>query len=83
MAFSASRIERTVAGNLIMEVWSFNAASVTGGVVGVGISHISAVHIDNETSGMVAGQKALVSDQNVTLSGLNSNDTGKFTVIGH
>ena len=66
-----------------MEVIAFDAAGVTTGVISSHLGHILSVHINNETSGVVAGQKAAVSGQNITLSGLNASDVGTVIVFGY
>lgn len=83
MAFSSSTKSQSLAGSLRMETIAFNAAGVTTGVASAHMSHIDCVVICNETSGVVAGQKAAVDGQQITLSGLNSNDVGTLLVIGH
>jgi hypothetical protein len=83
MAFSSTYQAKSIAGNLKIEVINFNSASVTTGAITCHMSHILSVHIQNTTSGVVAGQKAAISGQTVTLSGLNSNDVGNITVIGY
>lgn len=84
MAFSSAKKSRTDAGNVMIEVWSFNAAGVTTGTISAGISKIHAVHLNNEVSGSVSGQKATY-DANglITIAGVTSNDTGTITVIGN
>jgi len=83
MAFSSAKKSRSDAGNVMIEVYSFNAAAVTSGTISAGIGKIQSVSLNNETSGAVAGQKA-VYDANglITISGLTSNDIGSIIVIG-
>lgn len=83
MAFSYSSKQVNVIGNKKMEVISFDAASVTTGVATSKLSHIDSVLINNVTSGVVAGQKAVVSGQNITLSGVNASDVGELVVFGY
>ena len=83
MAFSSSSKSYTITGTRKIEIISFNAASVTTGVASSKISHIDSVLINNETSGVVAAQKAAVSGQNITITGLNSNDVGTLVVFGY
>jgi hypothetical protein len=84
MAFSSAKKTRSDAGNVILEVWSFNAASVTTGTISPGVSNVLSVLINNETSGAVSGQKAVAATSGlITLTGLNSNDVGTITVIGY
>jgi hypothetical protein len=82
MAFSYASERYTIAGTLKVEIIEFNAAAVTTGVVSSKISNIAAVIIANTTSGVVAGQKAIWTGQNITLSGVNANDVGDLIVIG-
>lgn len=68
-------------GNLVVEVHSFNAASVTSGDISTGLGTIHSAILQNETTegqGIVAR-----SGQTVSLSGLTSNDTGTVVVIGY
>lgn len=83
MAFSSSSKQVNVIGVKKMEIISFNCASVTTGVASSKLSHIDSVLINNTTSGVVAGQKAVVSGQDITLSGVNSNDVGELVVFGY
>lgn len=83
MAFSSSSKGVNIAGIKKIEVISFNAASVTSGTISSKISHIEAVIIQNETSGSVAGMKAVATGQNIAVSGLNSNDVGNVVVFGY
>lgn len=83
MAFSYSSKQVNVIGNKRMEVISFNAASVTTGVATSKLGHIDTVLINNTTSGVVAGQKAVVSGSSITLSGVNASDVGEIVVFGY
>ena len=81
MAFSSSRISRSMAGNLVIEVWSWNAASVTTGTLSTGLStimHISSNNLVTEDVG-----KWTASGQVVTVSGVTSSDTGTVMVVGY
>lgn len=52
MAFSASKLSRSVAGNIVKEIWSFNCDGVTGGTIGTGIGRVKGASFNNEvTSG--------------------------------
>ncbi|MEK9751576.1 MAG: hypothetical protein VW236_08500 [Flavobacteriaceae bacterium] len=80
MAFSSERISRTIAGNVIIEVWSFNAASVTSGTIGSGIGSVQHVSVNNYVS---EGQGlATVSGSSVALSSVVANDTGTVVIVG-
>lgn len=80
MAFSSERISRTIAGNVIIEVWSFNAASVTSGSINTGLGTVQHVSVNNYAS---EGQGlATVSGSTVSLSSVVSNDTGTIVVVG-
>ena len=81
MAFSSSRVSRSMAGNLVIEVWSWNAASVTTGTLSTGLStimHISSNNLVTEDVG-----KWTSSGQVVTVSGVTSSDTGTVMVVGY
>lgn len=81
MAFSSEKKARSIAGNLLMEVHSWNAASVTSGTINTGISNILHVGVNNLVS---EGQGlAVPSGANVALSSVVSNDTGTIVVIGY
>ena len=81
MAFSSEKKARTLMGNLVAEVHSFNAASVTSGNISAGVSTILHVSLQNNVT---AGAGLAVSTgQAVALSGLTSNDTGTILVIGY
>lgn len=80
MAFSSALKARSIAGNLVMEVHSWNAASVTSGTINTGLGTILHASVNNEVS---EGQGlAVPSGSNVALSGVTSNDTGTIVVIG-
>lgn len=81
MAFSSERKSRSVAGNLIIEVWSWDAASVTSGTVNTGLGTIIHAQVNNlvsEGEGL-----AVPSGSNVALSSVTSNDTGTMLVVGY
>ena len=81
MAFSSSKKARSLAGNVVMEVYSFDAASVTSGTISTGLGTILAVVLNNETT---EGQGyPTKSGQTVTLTGLTSSDTGTVIVVGY
>jgi hypothetical protein len=81
MAFSSEKKARSVAGSLIMEVHSWNAASVTSGTINTGIPNILHVSVNNLVS---EGQGlAVPSGANVALSSVTSNDTGTVVVMGY
>lgn len=82
MAFSSEKKARSLAGNLVMEVHSWNAASVTSGTINTGISTILHVGVNNLVTADKPG-KAVPSGANVALSGVTSNDTGTIVVIGY
>lgn len=83
MAFSSSSKQVNVIGVKKMEIISFDAASVTTGVASSKLSHIDSVLINNTTSGVVAGQKVVVSGSDITLSGVNASDVGELIVFGY
>ena len=68
-------------GNLLVEVHSWNAASVTSGSISTGISHILHVDINNDVT--EGDGKAVATGQTVALSGVTSNDTGTLMVVGY
>lgn len=81
MAFSSEKKARSIAGSLVIEVHSWNAASVTTGDISTGIAHVLSAVIQNEVT---EGQGIVARDgQKVTLSGLTSNDTGTLIVVGY
>lgn len=80
MAFSSERLIRSDAGNVMIEVWSWNAASVTTGTISTGLStilHISSNNLVTEDVG-----KWTASGQTVTVSGVTSSDTGTVMIVG-
>jgi hypothetical protein len=83
MAFSYSSEQINVIGIKKMEIISFNAASVTTGTAYTKLSHVDAILINNTTSGVVAGQKAVATGSAIVLSGVNSNDVGDLVVFGY
>jgi hypothetical protein len=81
MAFSASRLSRSIAGNVIKEVWSWNAASVTTGSFSAGMGTIQHISPNNNVTEDVG--KWTSSGSTVTVSGVTSNDTGTVEVTGY
>ena len=80
MAFSASLKAQSIAGNIKMEVWSWNAAGVTTGSFSSGISTILHKQSNNDVTedvGLLTN-----SGQTVTISGVTSNDTGTIVIFG-
>lgn len=80
MAFSSSLKARSIAGNVRIEVWSFDSDSVTTGTIETGIGTIHHVSLNNEVT--EGDGKATKSGSTVTLSGLTSDDTGTILVVG-
>lgn len=81
MAFSSEKKARSLAGNLVMEVHSWSAASVTSGTINTGLGTILHAQVNNLVS---EGQGlAVPSGSNVALSSVVSNDTGTLVVIGY
>lgn len=81
MAFSATLIKQDVIGTSRMEVWSFDADSVTSGNFKAGMGVVHHIQVNNEVS---EGQGLAVRSGNeVQLSGLVANDTGTVLVIGY
>jgi hypothetical protein len=80
MAFSSERVERQYLGNVAIEIHTWNAASVTTGSIGTGLSsvlHISPNNLVTEDVG-----KWTASGGTVTVTGVTSNDTGTVVVFG-
>lgn len=82
MAFSSSKLASSIAGNVKMEIHSFDAASVTSGTISAGMSNIFAVFVNNGTTAG-QGHKATWSGQLVTISDLTSNDVGQLIILGN
>lgn len=81
MAFSAQQVKQDVIGTSRMEIWSFDADSVTSGTFKAGMGVVHHVQINNEVS---EGQGLAVRNGNeIQLSGLTANDTGTVMVIGY
>lgn len=81
MAFSSEKKARSVAGTLLVEIHSWNAASVTSGTINTGIQNILHAQVNNLVS---EGQGlAVPSGANVALSSVVSNDTGTLVVWGY
>lgn len=81
MAFSSTLKSRTLMGNLVAEVHSWNAASVTTGTISTGIKNIMHISPNNnvtEDVGLWTNDGQLV-----TVTGVTSNDTGSVLVIGN
>lgn len=81
MAFSSALKSRSVAGNLVIEVYSWNAASVTSGTISTGIKNIMHISPNNNVTEDVGLWSN--TDQLVSVSGVTSNDTGTMMVIGN
>jgi hypothetical protein len=80
MAFSASRLNRSVDGNTVREIWAWNCASVTTGSFTVGLGTILHKVSNNDVTEDVG--KLTHSGSTVTISGVTSNDTGTIEVVG-
>ena len=81
MAFSASKVSRSLAGNVVIEIWSWNADSVTTGSFSCGLGtvfHISPNNLVTEDVGLWT-----VSGSSITVVGVTSSDTGTVMVVGH
>jgi hypothetical protein len=80
MAFSAERLNRSVDGNTVREIWAWNAAGVTTGSFSVGLGTILHKVSNNDVTEDVG--KLTHSGSTVTISGVTSNDTGTIEVVG-
>lgn len=80
MAFSATRLNRSVDGNTVREIWSWSAASVTGGSFTVGLGTVLHISSNNNVTEDVG--KWTSSGSTVTVAGVTSNDTGTVEVVG-
>lgn len=82
MAFSSAKKARTLAGTLVIEVHSFDCASVTSGTIKTGMSQVLAAIPHNHTT-EGDGKAVPGPDGDVDLSGYTSNDVGTVMVIGY
>lgn len=80
MAFSATRLSRSVSGSVIKEIWSWSAASVTGGSFSSGLSQVQHISSNNNVSEDVG--KWTSSGATITVAGVTSDDTGTVEVTG-
>lgn len=80
MAFSATRVSRSVAGNVVKEIWSWNAAGVTTGSFSAGLGTVMHISSNNNVTEDVG--KWTSSGSVVTVSGVTSNDTGTVEITG-
>jgi hypothetical protein len=80
MAFSATRLSRSVDGNTVREIWAWNAASVTTGSISTGLGTILHKVSNNDVTEDVG--KLTHSGSVVTISGVTSSDTGTIEVVG-
>jgi hypothetical protein len=81
MAFSATRVSRSISGNVVKEIWAWNAASVTTGTFSAGMGNIQHISPDNNVTEDVG--KWTSSGSVVTVSGVTSSDTGTVEVTGY
>ena len=81
MAFSSEKKSRSLAGNLIMEVHTWDADSVTSGTISTGIGKILHVSLNNDVT--EGDGKAVATGQSVAISGVTSDDTGTVLVVGY
>lgn len=84
MAFTSAKKKRGVMGGMVVEVFSFNAASVTSGTISTGLSKVQHVSLNNEVTegdGLAVINSSDASK--VDLSGLTSDDTGTVLVVGY
>lgn len=80
MAFSATRVSRSVSGSVIKEIWAWNAASVTTGSFSCGLGSVQ--HISSNNNVTEDTGKWTSSGSTVTVSGVTSSDTGTVEVTG-
>lgn len=80
MAFSATRLNRSVDGNTVREIWAWDADGVTEGSFSVGLGTILHKVSNNDVTEDVG--KLTHSGSEVTISGVTSNDTGTIEVVG-
>ena len=81
MAFSATKKARTLAGNIVMEVWAWDAASVTTGAFTCGLGTVLHISSNNNVTEDVG--KWTVSGSTVTVTAVTSSDTGTVMVLGY
>jgi hypothetical protein len=80
MAFSATKVSRSVAGTVIKEIWAWNAAGVTTGTITCGLGSIQHISPNNNVTEDVG--KWTSSGSVVTVSGVTSSDTGTVEITG-
>lgn len=81
MAFSSELKAQSLAGNVKMEIYSVDFASVTSGTVDVSMSNILHAQFNNAVSddhGILSW-----SGKTITISSVTSSDTGTLIVFGN
>lgn len=80
MAFSATLKRQSLMGNMRVEVWDVNFASVTTGSFSSGIGQVDHISFNNEVS--EAQGLATNSGSDITVAGVTSNDVGTVMIVG-
>lgn len=80
MAFSATLKRKSLMGNMRVEVWELDFASVTTGTFSAGLGTIDHVSFNNETT--EAQGLVTKSGSEITVSGVTSSDVGTIIVFG-
>lgn len=80
MAFSATLKRQSLMGNVRVEVWELDFASVTTGTFSAGLGTIDHVSFNNGTS--EAQGLVTKSGSAITVASVTSNDVGTIMVVG-
>ncbi len=80
MAFSATLKRQSLMGNMRVEVWELDFASVTTGTFSAGLGTIDHVSFNNETT--EAQGLVTKSGSDITVAGVTSSDVGTIIVFG-
>jgi len=80
MAFSATKQSRSIAGNVVIEIWSWNADAVTTGSFSCGLGTVQHISSNNEVTEDLG--KWVDTGSLITVTGVTSGDTGTVMVVG-
>lgn len=80
MAFSATLKRQSLMGNMRVEVWDVDFASVTTGTFSCGIGQVDHISFNNEVS--EAQGLATNSGSSITVAGVTSSDVGTVMIVG-
>jgi len=82
MAFTQTKVRRTVIGNMVMEIWTGTFTSVTEGNLLTGLNKIEGVMVQGDTVRDATTVDHTSTAGTVAITGVTTGDIATITVMG-